>query len=352
MFPSPRPSKIAETGLMKIAVVGLGYWGPQLVRNLTHLEQCSQVVACDLDETRVKAICQQYPGVAGASGYEELLRDESLQGVVLATPVRTHAPLAAKALDAGVNVLVEKPLATSYEDAHSLIQTAEERGLLVMAGHTFLHSPPVQAVERLIAEGLIGKPLYAQSSRVNLGIHQSDVSVIWDLAPHDLSILLYWLKETPAAVSAMGKSVHGFGPPDVAFVDLQFPSGCIANVHLSWLAPTKMRRTTLVGDKRMVVYEDTNAEEPVKLYDKGLIAPAPQDYGQFKTSYRTGDVVSPKVGTWEPLRAELDEFLGRISRGETPNGRENTALSVVATIEAAEKSLAESGRVVDVRYDV
>jgi predicted dehydrogenase len=337
---------------MKIAVVGLGYWGPQLVRNLTHLEQVSQVVACDLDETRVKAICQQYPGVVGASDYDELLEDPSLQGVILATPVRTHAPLAARALDAGKNVLVEKPLATSYEDAHSLIQTAEERGLLVMAGHTFLHSPPVQAVERLIADGEVGKPLYAQSSRVNLGIHQSDVSVIWDLAPHDLSILVYWLKETPIAVSAMGKSVHGVGPADVAFVDLQFPSGCIANIHLSWLAPTKMRRTTLVGDKRMLVYEDTNFEEPVKLYDKGVNLPAPEDFGQYKTSYRSGDVVSPRVGNWEPLRAELDEFVGRIARGETPNGREATALSVVATIEAAEKSLRESGRVVDVRQDV
>jgi predicted dehydrogenase len=336
---------------MKIAVVGLGYWGPQLVRNLTHLEQCSQVVACDLDETRVKAICQQYPGVIGSTSYDELLGDPSLQGVILATPVRTHAPMAAKALAAGVNVLVEKPLATSYADAYSLIETAEQRGLLVMAGHTFLHSPPVQAVEKLIADGEVGKPLYAQSSRVNLGIHQSDVSVIWDLAPHDLSILVYWLKETPVAVSATGKSVHGFGPADVAFVDLTFPSGCIANVHLSWLAPTKMRRTTLVGDKRMVVYEDTNVEEPVKVYDKGINVPAPEDFGQYKTSYRSGDVVSPRVGTWEPLRAELGEFVGRVGRGETPNGREETALSVVATIEAAEESLRNGGRVVEVRRE-
>lgn len=334
---------------MKIAVVGLGYWGPQLVRNLTHLEQCSQLVACDLDETRVKSICQQYPGVIGETDYDRLLADPDLSGIVLATPVRTHYPMAAAALEAGISVLVEKPLATSYEHASSLIQTAEEKGLLVMAGHTFLHSPAVQAVEKLIREDAVGKPLYAQSSRVNLGIHQSDVSVIWDLAPHDLSILIYWLKESPVAVSAMGKSVYGVGPADVAFVDLQFPSGCIANIHLSWLAPTKMRRTTLVGDKRMMVYEDTNVEEPVKLYDKGVNLPDPEDFGQYKTSYRAGDVVSPRIESWEPLRAELGEFLGRVARGETPNGRENTALSVVATIEAAEQSLRESGRVVDVR---
>jgi predicted dehydrogenase len=334
---------------MKIAVVGLGYWGPQLVRNLTYLEQCSQVVACDLDETRVKSICRQYPGVTGAGDYEELLTDPELKAVVLATPVRTHAPLASKALEAGVNVLVEKPLATSFDDASRLISTAEDKGLLVMAGHTFLHSPAVQAVDELIQRGDVGKPLYAQSSRVNLGIHQSDVSVIWDLAPHDLSILIYWLKERPISVSATGKSVHGVGPADVAFVDLHFPSGCIANIHLSWLAPTKMRRTTLVGDKRMVVYEDTNVEEPVKLYDKGVNMPDPEDFGQYKTSYRAGDVISPRVGSWEPLRAELDEFLGRVARGETPNGREATALSVVATIEAAEQSLAENGAVVEVR---
>ncbi|MDQ3915855.1 MAG: Gfo/Idh/MocA family oxidoreductase [Actinomycetota bacterium] len=334
---------------MKIAVVGLGYWGPQLVRNLTHLEQCSRLVACDLDETRVKAICRQYPGVAGATDYEELLRDPELKGVLLATPVRTHSAMAAQALEAGVNVLVEKPLATSFDDAAWLIASAEEKGLLVMAGHTFLHSPAVQAVEELVRRGDVGKPLYAQSSRVNLGIHQSDVSVIWDLAPHDLSILIYWLKERPVSVSATGKSVHGVGPADVAFVDLQFPSGCIANIHLSWLAPTKMRRTTLVGDKRMVVYEDTNAEEPVKLYDKGVNLPDPEDFGQYKTSYRAGDVISPRVDSWEPLRAELAEFLGRVARGETPNGRENTALSVVATIEAAEQSLATNGAVVQVR---
>lgn len=334
---------------MKIAVVGLGYWGPQLVRNLTYLEQCSQLVACDLDETKVKSICRQYPGVVGATDYDELLRDPDLNAVVLATPVRTHAPLARRALDAGLNVLVEKPLATSFDDAAGLIQTAEDKGLLVMAGHTFLHSPAVQAVASLIERGEVGKPLYVQSSRVNLGIHQSDVSVIWDLAPHDLSILVYWLKERPVSVSAMGKSVHGVGPADVAFVDLQFPSGCIANIHLSWLAPTKMRRTTLVGDKRMVVYEDTNVEEPVKLYDKGVNLPDPEDFGQYKTSYRSGDVIAPRIDSWEPLRAELAEFLGRVGRGETPNGREETALSVVATIEAAERSLAESGAVIPVR---
>jgi predicted dehydrogenase len=334
---------------MKIAVVGLGYWGPQLVRNLTHLEQCSQVVACDLDETRVKSICRQYPGVIGATDYDELLEDAELKGVVLATPVRTHAPLANRALDAGISVLVEKPLATSFAEAHGLIQSAEDKGLLVMAGHTFLHSPAVLAVRELIDRGEVGKPLYAQSSRVNLGIHQSDVSVIWDLAPHDLSILVYWLGERPVSVSATGKSVHGVGPADVAFVDVEFPSGCIANIHLSWLAPTKMRRTTLVGDKRMVVYEDTNVEEPVKVYDKGVNLPDPEDFGQYKTSYRSGDVISPRIENWEPLRAELGEFLGRVSRGETPNGREETALSVVATIEAAEASLAAGGAVIEVR---
>lgn len=333
---------------MKIAVVGLGYWGPQLVRNLTHLDQCSQLVACDVDEGRVKAITEQYPGTIGATDYAEVLSDPDVKGVVLATPVRTHAPFAKMALEAGVNVLVEKPLATSYDEAAGLISLAEEKGLLVMAGHTFLFSPAVQAVRAILDSGEVGKPLYIQSSRVNLGIHQSDVSVVWDLAPHDLSILVYWLGESPSTVSAMGKATHG-PHADVAFVDLEFPSGCIANIHLSWLAPTKMRRTTLVGDKRMVVYEDTNAEEPVKVYDKGVNLPAPEDFGQYKTSYRAGDVVSPRIDNWEPLRAELAEFLGRVGRGETPNGRENTALSVVATIEAAEESLANNGAVVPVR---
>jgi predicted dehydrogenase len=331
---------------VKVGVVGVGYWGPNIVRNLQQIDVCEQVVAFDLDESRLKGIVRHYPSTAVAIELDDILGDPDVRAVIVATPVVTHAELARRALEAGKSVLVEKPLAATSSEARSMVDLARERGLLVMAGHTFLYSPPVQAVARLIREGIVGQPLYVQSSRVNLGIHRSDIDVIWDLAPHDLSILWSWLNEHPVRVSAMGRSSNGQAA-DVAFLDLEYPSGCLANVHLSWLAPTKMRRMTLVGSRRMVVYEDTNTEEPVRIFDSGAEPPDPDDLnapgGSFTWTYRTGDVVSPRLDSWEPLRAELEDFLSRVARDERPDEREEAAIGVVATIEAAERSLEQGG---------
>jgi predicted dehydrogenase len=331
---------------MKVGVIGVGYWGPNIVRNLLQIDVCEQVVAFDLDESRLKGIARHYPSTVVATELDDVLGDPDVQAVVVATPVVTHAPLASRVLEAGKSVLVEKPLAATSSEARSMVDLARERGLLVMAGHTFLYSPPVQAVARLIREGVVGTPLYVQSSRVNLGIHRSDIDVVWDLAPHDLSILWSWLNEHPVRVSAVGRSSNG-GAADVAFLDLEYPSGCLANIHLSWLAPTKMRRMTLVGSRRMIVYEDTNTEEPVRIFDSGAEPPDPDDLnapgGSFTWTYRTGDVVSPRLDSWEPLRAELEDFLSRVARGETPDEREAAAVGVVATIEAAERSLEQGG---------
>ena len=332
---------------MKVAVVGVGYWGPNIVRNLQQIDVCEGVVAYDVDETRLKGIVRHYPATAVADQFDDILRDPDVSAVVIATPVVTHGQLAQAALRAGKSVLVEKPLASTSEEAREVLALARREGLLVMAGHTFLYSPPVQAVGRLIKEGALGKPLYVQSSRVNLGIHRSDIDVVWDLAPHDLSILWSWLGEHPMRISAIGRSSNG-GAADVAFLDLEYPSGCLANIHLSWLAPTKVRRMTLVGSRRMVVYEDTNTEEPIRIFDSGADPPDPDDLkapaGSFTWTYRTGDVVSPRLDSWEPLRAELEDFLGRVARGETPDDREEAAVQVVAAIEAAERSLAGGGR--------
>jgi predicted dehydrogenase len=331
---------------MKVGVIGVGYWGPNIVRNLLQIDVCEQVVAFDLDESRLKGIARHYPSTVVATELDDVLGDPDVQAVVVATPVVTHAPLASRVLEAGKSVLVEKPLAATSSEARSMVDLARVRGLLVMAGHTFLYSPPVQAVARLIREGVVGTPLYVQSSRVNLGIHRSDIDVVWDLAPHDLSILWSWLNEHPVRVSAVGRSSNG-GAADVAFLDLEYPSGCLANIHLSWLAPTKMRRMTLVGSRRMIVYEDTNTEEPVRIFDSGAEPPDPDDLnapgGSFTWTYRTGDVVSPRLDSWEPLRAELEDFLSRVARGETPDEREAAAVGVVATIEAAERSLEQGG---------
>ena len=348
MVPLPR---LPDGDAVKVAVVGVGYWGPNIVRNLQHVEVCEGVVAFDLDESRLKGIARNYPSTTLATDLDEVLSDPDVGAVIVATPVITHADLARRILDAGKSVLVEKPLAATSAEAQDVVEAARSRGLLAMAGHTFLYSPPVQAVARLIREGVLGTPLYVQSSRVNLGIHRSDIDVLWDLAPHDLSILWSWLGEHPVRVSATGRSSNG-GAADVAFLDLEYPSGCLANVHLSWLAPTKVRRMTLVGSRRMVVYEDTNTEEPIRIYDSGAEPPDPDDMnapgGSFTWTYRTGDVVAPRLDSWEPLKAELEDVLSRVARGETPDEREEAAVKVVATIEAAERSLVQSGLPVDV----
>lgn len=328
---------------MKVAVVGLGYWGPNHVRNLVALDACTGVVAVDVDQARAERAAATHASVTAATDYDDVLTDPDLAAVVISTPVFTHAALAERALAAGKSVLVEKPLSTSREEAARLITAATDAGLLISAGHTFLFSPPVLAVKSMIQAGELGELLYLQGSRVNLGIHNSDVSVLWDLAPHDLSILLDWVDDAPTRVAASGRASLAGHPPDVAFLDVEFASGFIANLHLSWLAPTKIRRMTLVGDRKMVVYEDTNSEEPVKVYDKGLDLPDPANFGEYRLAYRTGDVVSPRVPVWEPLCRELQDFLNRVAARETPDKREHRVLDIIAVIEAAEKSLAAGG---------
>ncbi len=328
---------------MKISVVGLGYWGPNHVRNLLAIPACTAIVAVDENPQRASHQADIHERVTAATDLAEVLRDPDLQAVVLSTPVASHAVLARQVLESGKSVLVEKPLTTSRAEAEELVSLAQAKGLLVTVGHTFLFSPPVVAVHDLIAEGTLGKLLYLQGSRVNLGIHNPHVSVLWDLAPHDLSILLHWVGERPLRVAASARSSYPGHPPDVAFLDVEFPSGFIANLHLSWLAPTKIRRMTLVGTRKMVVYEDTNSEEPVKVYDKGVDLADHEDFGQYRLTYRTGDVVSPRIPIWEPLRLQLETFLARVGAGEVPDGREQTAVDIVAAIEAAELSLRKGG---------
>lgn len=328
---------------MRVAVVGLGYWGPNHVRNLLSIDACTEVVVVDLDRSRADAVAASYPGVLVAPDLATVLSD-GVDAVVLSTPVDTHVKLARQVLEAGTSVLVEKPLATSAADASALVDLATRNGLLLSCGHTFLYSPPVVKIAEIVRSGELGELLYLQGSRVNLGIHNSNVNVLWDLGPHDLSILLSWVDERPTLVSATGRSSHPGHPPDVAFMTVHFASGFVANLHLSWLAPTKIRRTTLVGTRKMVVYEDTAAEEPVKVYDKGVDFAQPQDFTEYRLTYRTGDIVSPHIPVWEPLRRELEDFLGRVAAGEVPDEREQRVVDVVRIIEAADRSLQLSGQ--------
>jgi len=332
---------------VRVAVVGLGYWGPNLVRNLHELPEADLACVCDASEKQLDAIALRYPAVPGTTDFNDILTDASIDAVVLATPVSTHYTLGMRALEAGKHLFVEKPLAASSEEGLEMMQTAEERGLVLMPGHTFLYSPPVDAVRNLITSGELGEIYFISTSRVNLGLHQTDVSVAWDLGPHDFSILRYWLEEAPTNVTALARGCVMPDSPDVAFINLQFPSGTIANVEISWLAPSKLRRTTVVGSQKMVVYDDTS-NEPVRVFDSGVNLRNPETFGEYRLTYRTGDIVSPHIAASEPLFLELQDFAASIRDGGTPRSNAQLGLDVVRTIEAVDESLQHDGARVEI----
>jgi predicted dehydrogenase len=332
---------------VRVAVVGFGYWGPNLVRNLHELE-CTDVVAvCDLRSDRLAAVGKRFPNVRLSDTFDAVLASDDVDAVAIATPVSTHFALASAALAAGKHVLVEKPLASSASEAVELIRLAKERGLVLMPGHTFLYSPPVVAIHDLIVSGALGELYFISTSRVNLGLHQADVSVAWDLGPHDISILRYWLGETPTHVSALSRGFVIPSIPDVAFVDLEFPSKTIAHVELSWLAPSKLRRTTVVGSEKMVVYDDTS-NEPVRIFDSGVMLKEPESFGEYRLTYRTGEIISPRVDAVEPLALEFEDFCRAINDGSPPRSSALLGLEVVRVIEAVDESLAGGGVRVEV----
>jgi predicted dehydrogenase len=327
---------------VKVAVVGVGYWGPNLVRNLHELPGASLKTVCDIRPEALARLAMRYPALATTTTYADVLDDAEIEAVVIATPVGTHTTLATAALEAGKHVLVEKPLAGSVLEAEALIELAARSDRLLMPGHTFMYSPPVNLIRDLIKDGALGEIQFISSSRVNLGIHQSDVSVVWDLGPHDFSILRFWLDEVPGRVGAVSRSCVIPGVADVAFVALEYPSGVIAHVEMSWLAPSKLRRTAVVGSEKMVVYDDTS-NEPVKIYDSGVMPHEPETFAEFRLAYRVGDVVSPRVDATEPLLLELEDFCRAVRTGETPKSSAQIGLDVVQMIEAVDCALAAGG---------
>ncbi|MDQ7053965.1 MAG: Gfo/Idh/MocA family oxidoreductase [candidate division KSB1 bacterium] len=274
-------------------------------------------------------------------------RDREIDAMVIATPVSTHAPLAQAALRSGKHVFVEKPMASTTEEAMQLIELAERHQRVLMVGHTFEFSPPVLKIKEVIERGALGDIFYISSSRVNLGLHQKDISVIWDLAPHDFSSIFFWLDEMPKYISAMGRDYVQRGIPDVAFINLEFASGVIAHVQVSWLAPSKLRRTTLIGSDKMLVYDDTENIEKVKIFDKGVDYKDPETFGEYQLSYRAGDVISPRLDTYEPLFKEMEHFLDCCETGQRPKTDGYNGLRVVKALEAAEKSLRNGSQVVE-----
>ena len=277
-----------EDARLRVGVVGLGYWGPNLVRVIHESAEAEAVWMCDLRPEALGALGRRFPAVRQTQDVDEMLEDESVNAVAVVTPVSTHHELAMRALNAGKHVFVEKPLAASSHLAVDLIEAAYERDLVLMPGHTFLYSPPVNRIRELIHAGELGDIYFISMSRVNLGLHQSDVSVIWDLGPHDFSILLYWLEECPSQLMSTCRACID-NKEDVAFITCAFDSGTIAHVELSWLAPSKLRRTTVVGSRKMVVYDDCSTE-PVRVYDSGVLPRDPESFSEY-LKYRTGDIV-------------------------------------------------------------
>lgn len=323
---------------MKVAMVGLGYWGEKVLRNLATLVSAKRVLAIDIDEGRHAALRDLYPGMTFASSVDAALMDDDVVAAVIATPVETHASLAAKVLNAGRHVLVEKPLATSVEEARAIVELGRDRNLVVMAGHTFLFSPRLEVVTQAIQRGQVGKLHYITTSRLNLGLYRNDINVIWDLAPHDLSIVLHVLDEKPLTVQTTAQSSVRQGVPDVAFISLTFPSRTIASLTVSWRAPRKVRHSLFVGDRGMIVYDDTQPDEPVKLYDRGVVRPESASFGENQLTYRYGDTVSPHVSAQEPLLLELRHFLECIEHDEESRSDGWFGLEVVRALEAADRS--------------
>jgi predicted dehydrogenase len=331
-----------------IAIVGYGNWGPRIARSFADHDAAEVRWVCDPRAETLAQAARRHPGARTAADARAALEDPAVHGVYIATPVGTHEALVLQALDAGKDVLVEKPLAGSSEAARRCVERAEALGRVLMVGHTFVYSPPVRKLRDLVASGELGRLYYVDSSRVNLGLFQKDVSVVWDLAPHDLSIVLFATGRRAVAVASHGKSFVGANNlEDVATITVELDDGALAYVHLSWLAPVKLRRTTLVGDRRMVVYDDLEPVEKVKIFDRRVermeVGPS---FGEFQLAYRFGDVVSPVLSSQEPLAMEAQAFLDAVRTRRAPESDGRFGLQIVEILEAATRSMREQGRFV------
>ena len=338
--------------MINIGVIGCGYWGPNHIRNFNGLPNCTMLVCCDKDATRLERMKTLYPAIQTTTETGDLFRDNRLDAIVIATPVFSHYELAEKSLQSGKHVLVEKPMTNSAEKSLSLIKLADEMKRVLMVGHTFEYTAAVNKVKEIMDSGELGEPLYIRSTRRNLGLFQPDINVAWDLAPHDISIITYLLGEIPVSVNCQGKSHYKKGIEDVANITMNYANGVIAFVHSSWLDPNKVRKTTIVGSKKMLLYNDVETQEKIKIYDKGVDAPPYYDtYADFQFSYRYGDIYSPRLDDYEPLREQSKHFLECIEKGLTPRSDGFSGLRVVSVLEAASQSLKKEGKAVPVFYE-
>lgn len=342
--------------MVGIGVIGYGYWGPNLVRNFCDVPSVDLRWVCDLRTERLARLRLRYPAVEITDDFNEVLRDPRVDAVAIATPVSTHFKLAMLALRAGKSVFVEKPITSTAEQAERLIEEADRRGLVVAVDHTFIHTGAVKKLREIIQKDL-GEVYYYDSVRVNLGLFQHDVSVMWDLAVHDLSIMDFVLGARPLAVSATGMSHVAGEPENIAYLNLHFASNLMAHVHVNWLAPVKIRRTLVGGSNKMVVYDDLEPSEKIKVYDRGItldpMAPKANERKiQMRIGYRAGDMFAPQLDITEALGSELSEFVSCIEHGTKPTADGAAGLRVVRILEAATRSMAQRGAVVELPQDL
>jgi predicted dehydrogenase len=329
---------------INLGVIGCGYWGPNLIRNFRSLPDCNLKMIFDLDTKRLKHFKTLYPEIEGHTDYKHSLNGAGLDAIVIATPVRFHYKMAKESLEAGKHTFIEKPMALSVRECKELVQIAESRGAILMIGHTFLYSPHVRRIKQIVLHGDIGEIQYIASRRLNLGLYQKDINVAWDLAPHDLSIILYIMDDLPISINCQGTANITSGIEDVSNMSLTFPKNRFATIQNSWLDPKKVREMTIVGTRRMIVYDDVEPLEKIKIYDTRVVTPPHYDtFAEFQYAYHYGDMYVPHVQQEEPLKTECQHFLDCIAHGTAPLTNGKMGMEVVRILEASTASMKRNG---------
>jgi predicted dehydrogenase len=339
------PAHKQGSDVIRFGVIGYGYWGPNVVRNLSQLDKADVLAVCDKTEASRKKLRRAYPQVHASSDPSELLTSPEIDAIAVVTPVWTHYELAKKALENGKHIFVEKPFTSNTAQAEELIELAERKNLKIMVDHTFLFTGAVKKIRQLLDEDALGKLYYYDSTRVNLGLFQHDVNVIWDLAPHDLSIMDYLIQQSPEAIVATGQT-HLNGHEDVAFITIYFPDKVIAHLNVNWLSPVKVRTTLIGGEKKMLVWNDLAADEKIKIYDKGVSVTTREGLYNLLVNYRSGDMWAPQIEQVEALHKELAYFVECIANDDQPLNDGKAGLRVVKMLEAASESLGQRGSLV------
>ena len=338
--------------MLNIAVIGCGYWGPNLIRNFCSIPECKLKLVCDIDKGRLAHMSRLYQGIETTNKIDYVINDAEVDAIVIATPVRYHFEMAKKSLLAGKHTFIEKPMASSVKECEELIELAEKHNLTLMVGHTFIYSSAVRKIKEIINAGDIGEIMYIGSRRLNLGLFQKDINVTWDLAPHEISIILYVMGKTPVCVNCQGKAHITKGIEDITNMTIDFDDGGFATVQSSWLDPNKVRQTTFVGSKKMLVYDDLEPFEKIKIYDKRVeTLPHYDTFAEFQYSYHYGDMYSPYINQVEPLKVECQHFLDCIKSGSKPDSSGIEGLKVVQVLEAASKSLGNGGGKIKVNHN-